>query len=109
MIDKIGANQGSVPLPVGVESIRDTTESANLRTKQTELASVGNAGPSGNPPDASLQVDHGALIERAKSTEADPRADAEAVMEARELLLSGQLETPENIRSAAESIVRLGV
>jgi len=54
-------------------------------------------------------VDYGTLIEEAKSAEADPRAEAEAVTEARELLLSGQLETPENIRSAAENIVRLGV
>jgi osmotically-inducible protein OsmY len=109
MIDKIGANQGSAPLPAGVDSIRDSMESANLRTKQADSASVGNAGPSRDPLDVSLQVDYGTLIEEAKSAEADPRADAEAVTEARELLLSGQLETPENIRSAAENIVRLGV
>jgi len=56
--------------------------------------------------DASLQVSYDSLIEQAKQI---PPEDAIAVQRARELLLSGQLDNPENIRAAAEAIVKLGI
>jgi prophage DNA circulation protein len=59
-----------------------------------------------NKVDASLQVDYASLIEKAKQA---PETDAKAVQQARELLLSGQLESPENIRAAAENIIKFGV
>jgi hypothetical protein len=59
-----------------------------------------------NDTDASLQVDFAAFIEKATQT---PPADTEAVQHAQELLLSGQLESPENCREAAENIIELSI
>ncbi len=63
-------------------------------------------GPADNQVDASLQVTYDSLIEKAKEI---PREDVGAVERARRLLLSGQLESPENIRAAAENIAKFGI
>ncbi|HOK96099.1 MAG TPA: hypothetical protein PK052_00105 [Anaerohalosphaeraceae bacterium] len=58
--------------------------------------------------DASLQLNCQSLMEQASLKSAD--ADDGAVVErARQLLLSGQLDTPENIRQAAQNILKFGV
>ena len=62
--------------------------------------------PADNQVDASLQVTYDSLIEKAMEM---PPEDADAVERARRLLLSGQLESPENIRAAAENIAKLGI
>jgi len=59
-----------------------------------------------NNADVSVQVQYASLIEKAIQ---QPQADTELVQRARELLLSGQLESPENIRKAAENIVKFGI
>ena len=72
------------------------------------------AGKQVNPPkspvenqaDDSLQVNYDSLIEKVKQTSPE---DDKAVQQARELLASGQLESPENIRAAAENIVKFGI
>lgn len=56
--------------------------------------------------DASLQVNYAELIEKAMQV---PQEDDKAVQRAKELLLSGQLESEDNIRAAAENIVKFGV
>ena len=56
--------------------------------------------------DVSLQISYDSLIEQAKQI---PPEDASVIQQARELLLSGQLDNPENIRAAAEAIVKFGV
>ena len=56
--------------------------------------------------DVSLHVNYASLIEKAVQ---EPEDDAQRVQTARELLLSGQLERPENIRQAAENIVDYGI
>lgn len=56
--------------------------------------------------DATVQVNFGDVIDQARQS---AKADADAVGKARELLLSGRLTSPENIRSAAESILTLGI
>jgi len=56
--------------------------------------------------DASLQVDYAAIIDKAMQTQ---QSDAEAVQRAKELLVSGRLESPQNIRSAAKNIIELGI
>ncbi len=68
--------------------------------------SESSKGSSNNLTDASLQISNNALIEQAKQV---PTEDANKVQQARQLLLSGKLDTPENIRAAAESIVKFGV
>lgn len=56
--------------------------------------------------DISLQADYASLIEKAKQL---PQDDGKAVEAARQLLLSGKLESPENIRAAAENIIKFGI
>jgi hypothetical protein len=59
-----------------------------------------------NNLDATLQISYADLVEKAEQS---PAADTERVQEARELLLSGELTSPENIRSAAQSILDFGI
>jgi uncharacterized protein YoaH (UPF0181 family) len=59
-----------------------------------------------NNADVSVQVDYASLIEQAMEQQ---QADAQAVERARQLLLSGQLESPLNIKEAAENIVKFGI
>jgi len=59
-----------------------------------------------NGEDASLQVNYASLINEAAQI---PQTDTEAVQRAQELLMSGQLESPENIRAAAENIAESGI
>jgi hypothetical protein len=56
--------------------------------------------------DASLQISYDSLIEKTKQL---PKEDIDAVQKARQLLLSGQLDSPENIRAAAEAIIKFGI
>lgn len=62
--------------------------------------------PAPNDTDVTLQVSFADLIAKAKES-ATP--DATSLEQARELLLSGELVSPENIRSAAENMLRFGV
>jgi len=59
-----------------------------------------------NDADASLQVRFGDLINQAKQA---AETDTDAVREARQLLASGQLTSPENIASAARNILSFGI
>lgn len=68
--------------------------------------SESSKGSANNLTDASLQISNSSLIEQAKQV---PTEDANVVQQARQLLLSGKLDTPENIRAAAEAIVKFGV
>jgi len=59
-----------------------------------------------DPASDSLQVDCEALIEKAAQP---PEEDGDAVQRAQQLLLSGRLDSPQNIRAAAEKIVKFGI
>lgn len=59
-----------------------------------------------NDTDASLQVNYASFINQAMQI---PQTDTDALRQARQLLLSGQLESPKNIRSAAENILDFGI
>jgi len=86
----------------------------NIRNNQITQAMGMNALPhpdSTNRPaadgsDATLQVDFADLINQAIQAS---ETETDAVQKARELLQSGRLTSPENIRSAAESILTLGI
>jgi hypothetical protein len=58
-----------------------------------------------NEQDAS-QVDFAAVIDAAMQT---PQTDSDVLEQARELLESGQLESEQNIRAAAENIIKFGI
>ncbi|MBL7187282.1 MAG: hypothetical protein ISS70_13255 [Phycisphaerae bacterium] len=88
MIDKIDANQPMIE--------------SGLSSGQPKSA---RAIPD-NDVDVSVQVKYASLIDKAVQ---EPKGDAQRVEQARKLLLSGQLESPENIREAAENIVKYGI
>lgn len=89
MIDKIDANQ-----------IRETIEKAAAQLPGAHSAPVRNQA------DASLQTDFASLVEDAGRP---PQTDALAVQRARQLLAAGLLDTPQNIRAAAQNIVDYGI
>lgn len=89
MIEKMKNNQ--------VSNMLNDLPAAQLSSSKT---------PAKTEPDASLQINSDSLIEQAKQAPAD---DADVIQKARELLLSGQLDYPENIRAAAESMIKFGV
>ena len=62
--------------------------------------------PAQGDTDATLQVNFADLINLAKESAV---ADTNALEEAKELLLSGELTNPQNVRSAAEEILRFGI
>ena len=88
MIDKIDANQ---PM---IESGLSSGQPKSARAIPDKHA------------DVSIQVNYASLIDKAVQ---EPEGDAQRVQQARELLLSGELESPENIREAAEGIVKYGI
>jgi hypothetical protein len=59
-----------------------------------------------NSTDASLQLDYASFIDQAMQT---PQTDTDAIQRAQELLLSGRIESPENVRVTAENIVEFGI
>lgn len=87
MIDKIDSNQ--------IQGFKP----ANKPAVVSKAAQNTNAN-------VSAEVNYAPLIEKAKQL---PPTDDNAVKEAKELIASGQLDTPENIRAAAENIVEFGI
>ena len=90
MIDKIDTNQ-----------IQELLEKSLARQPNSA-----RTAPNDNETDVSLQVDYASFINKATET---PQTDTMAVQRARELLLSGRLETSKNIRAASENIIKFGV
>ena len=89
MIDKIDNSQ-----------IQDIL--GRLSSKQPESAKA----LSDSGADVSIQVDYASLINKATQIR---QPDPDAIDKARKLLLSGQLESRQNIRAAAENIIELGI
>jgi len=56
--------------------------------------------------DVSLQLDNASLIEKAIQLSL---TDEKAVEQAEKLLSSGRLDSPQNIRQAAENIINFGI
>ncbi|MFC1738778.1 hypothetical protein ACFL1G_07005 [Planctomycetota bacterium] len=88
MIDKIDPSQ-----------IQDFVE--NTLPKQSGSAKA----DSSEETDASLQAKYASIIAEAQNQQ----ADSSAVQRAKELLMNGQLESPENIRKTAENIITYGI
>jgi hypothetical protein len=88
MIDKIENNQ--VP-----ELMKDASKQAGASIRKNNSLE-----------DASLQITSESQIIQANQS---PEQNTNAVEEARQLILSGQLDTPENIRAAAQAIAKFGV
>ncbi len=82
----------------------------NQINQVTGMSSTPHPDPTGKPAadgsDATLQVSFADLINQAIQTS---ETDTDVVQKARELLQSGRLTSPQNIRSAAAEIVRFGI
>ena len=88
-----------------IEKINNNQVSDVLKESSSKQpASSGTSA--NNQTDASLQITYDSLIEKAKQP---PKEDTDAVQRARQLLLSGRLESLENIRAAAEKIIKFGI
>ena len=88
MIDKINSNQ-----------IQELLAKSSRQSNSVETQND-------NKLDASLEVNYASLIKKAMEA---AESDDNAVQEAKELLSSGQLESEEKIRAAAENIIKFGV
>ncbi len=84
----------------------DTSQIQDIVGKLSPKQPDSPKAPVDNSADASLQADYASLISRATQI---PEADTKIVRKAQELLQSGQLESPENIREAAENIIKHGI
>ncbi len=84
----------------------DTNQIQGFLEKSSSRQPNSAAALTANDADVSVQVDYASFIDRAMQT---PQTDTQAVQKAGELLLSGQLESPENIRKAAENIIDFSI
>ena len=89
MIDKININQ-----------ISDHFDGSSAGKPNRSKAVAGNQA------DATLQIDNARLMEQAANSQP---TDTDAVQKAREIIQSGQLDTPANIKEAAANIAKFGV
>ena len=89
MIEKVNTNQ-----------IQSFLEKSASRPPNTAAASTGNE------EGVTIQVDYASFIDSAMVI---PQTDSQIIEQAKALLLSGQLESPENIQKAAENIITLGI
>jgi arginine utilization protein RocB len=88
-----------------IDKINNNQISNILKDSSSKQSNVSNA-EANSQADASLQVSYGSLVEKAKQI---PSEDVDAVERARQMLLSGELDSPENIRKAAENIAKFGI
>ena len=89
MIENIGASQIGYILG---KPVKPNQDAADKRVR--------------DDTDVTLQVSFSDLIDKAKEPASN---DAAAVQEAKELLLSGQLTSRENVEAAAKNMLRLGI
>jgi len=72
---------------------------------QLNQINSGHALPDNNM-DVSVQVNHADLMKMAMQA---PQSDPQLLERARQALLSGELESPENVLEAAEDILKYGI
>jgi len=85
-----------------------------IGTNNQPLIESGSSSGQPNPPgairgndvDVSVQVDYASLVDKASQP---PKTDDQLVRQARELLLSGKLDSIDIIKGAAENILKYGV
>ena len=77
-----------------------------IQAKPTQRDGQGACRSSSAEVDATLQVQYAPLVAEAIRIS---ESDVEAVQRAKELLASGQLDTVENIRQAAQDLLDYGV
>ncbi len=89
MIEKVESNQ----IPDFIE--RSSSKQSNLTGAHPDIDA-----------DVSVHVNYASFIDKAMQI---PETDTQAVQRARELLLSGELESLDNTKKAAEYILNCGI
>ena len=84
----------------------DNNQINNIVGRTSSDPETTTTNSTGSEVDALVQVNHDGLIEQASQL---PQSDPNAVELARELLASGELESDENLRAAAENIIKFGI
>jgi len=78
------------------------TGTGNIDRSKKNESSTGTT----DAADATLRAEYASTIRKALESE---QSDAQAVQEARESLISAQLDTYENIEQTAENILKFGI
>ena len=86
--------------------IADTNQIQGFLEKASSRPSGSSGALPGDSADVSVQVDYASLIDRAIQA---AQTDTKAVQQAKELLLSGKLESNQRILQASEKIINLGI
>jgi hypothetical protein len=84
----------------------NTNQIQSFLEKSTSRLPNNAAALTGNDVGVTIQVDYASFIDGAMKI---PQTDSQIIEQAKELLLSGRLESPENIKKAAENIITLGI
>lgn len=84
----------------------DTNQIQNILEKTPSRRKNSVAAFAGNDAEVSVQVEYASLIESAIKV---PQMDSDVIEQVKKLLLSDQLDSPENIQKAAENILNFGV
>jgi len=86
--------------------IVDTNQIQGFLDKTSSRPSGSAGALPGDSADVSVQVDYASLIDRAMQA---AQTDTKAVQQAKELLLSGKLESNQRVLQASENIINLGI
>ena len=84
----------------------NTNQIQSFLEKSTSRLPNNAASLTDNNAAVTVQVDFASFIDSAMKI---PQTDSQIIEQAKELLLSGRLESPENIKKAAENIITLGI
>lgn len=88
-----------------IEKVENIQIQSILDKSSTRLPKAAD-NSSGKDADVSIQVDFASFIDKAMQI---TQEDSNAVERAKNLLLTGQLESPENFRKAAENLTIFGI
>ena len=88
-----------------IENI-NTNQPQNLLENSSSSQPDSAGAAQNNQPDVSLKVEYASLIDKAAQIQ---QTDTNALQQAKELLASGQLESPQNFQEAAENIINFDI
>ena len=88
-----------------IDNIKNNYIAQTMGMNTTPQANLTNR-PAAGDLDATLQVNFADMVNQALQAS---ETDTDAVAKAKELIQSGRLTTPENIRSAAENLLEFGI
>ena len=84
----------------------DTNKIQSFLEKSSSRPPKTTTSVTGDDAGVKIQVEYASFIESAMKI---PQTDSQVIEHAKELLISGRLESPENIKKAAENIITFGI